>query len=58
MIRKLAKVLDADLDELLLLADKVPDDIRERVKQRPDAFRKIARLDDRELDRLLAQIRE
>ncbi len=58
LIRKLARVLDADLDELLLLADKVPDDIRQRVKQRPDAFRKIAGLDDRTLDRLLAQIGE
>jgi len=58
LIRKLAKALDADLDELLLLADKVPDDIRQRVKQRPEAFRKIARLDDRTLDRLLAQIEE
>lgn len=58
LIRKLARALDADVDELLLLADKVPDDIRQRVKQRPDAFRKIARLDDRTLDRLLAQIGE
>lgn len=56
LIRKLAKVLGADEDELLLLAEKVPDQIRRRVIQRPDAFRKLARLDDEALDRLVAQI--
>jgi HTH-type transcriptional regulator, competence development regulator len=58
LIRKLAKVLGADEDELLLLAEKVPDEIRRRVVQRPDAFRKLARLDDKALDRLVAQIDE
>jgi transcriptional regulator with XRE-family HTH domain len=58
LIRKLAKALNADVDELMLLAEKVPDDIRKRVMQRPEAFRKIAGLDDRTLDRLLAQIGE
>lgn len=56
LIRKLARVLDADLDELLLLAEKIPDEIRRRVIQRPDAFRRLARLDDGTLDRLVAQI--
>jgi HTH-type transcriptional regulator, competence development regulator len=56
LIRKLAKVLGADEDELLLLAEKIPDDIRKRVVQRPDAFRKIARLDDKELDKLLEEL--
>jgi len=37
----------------MLLAEKVPDSIRRRVIDRPDAFRKLARLDDRALDRLL-----
>ena len=58
LIRKLARVLGGDLDELLLLAEKIPDDIRRRVIQRPDAFRKLARLDDETLDRLVAQIEE
>jgi hypothetical protein len=58
LIRKLAKALHADLDELFLLADNVPDDIRDRVKQRPNAFRKTAGQDDKTLDRLLAQIEE
>ena len=58
LIRKLAKALGGDTDELLLLAEKVPDEIRRRVIQRPDAFRKLARLDDEALDRLVAQIEE
>ncbi len=58
MIRKLAKVLGADVDELLLLAQKVPDQIKQRVLERPDAFRKIAKLDDETLDRILGQIEE
>src|SRR5947209_14977113 len=58
LIRKLAKVLEADEDELLLLAEKIPADIRKRVIERPDAFRKLARLDDETLDRLLAGIGE
>lgn len=53
LIRKLAKVLKADEDELLLLAEKVPESIRRRVIERPDAFRKLTRLDDEALDRVL-----
>lgn len=58
LIRKLATALEADVDELLLLAKKIPADIRERVIERPDAFRKIASLDDRALDDILRQIEE
>lgn len=56
LIRKLAKVLEADEDELLLLANKIPEDIKKRVIERPDAFRKFAKLDDETLDRLLEEI--
>src|SRR4051794_20065027 len=55
-IKKLAKALGADADELLLKAKKVPDSIKKRVIQRPDAFRKLANLDDEALDRLLKEI--
>jgi transcriptional regulator with XRE-family HTH domain len=51
LIRKLAKVLKADEDELLLLAEKVPDAIRRRVIERPDAFRMLAGLDDEALSK-------
>jgi transcriptional regulator with XRE-family HTH domain len=50
LIVKLARVLDADADELLLLAEKIPEAIRKRVLERPDVFRKMATLDDKRLD--------
>ena len=56
LIHKLAKVLRTDADELLLLAEKIPDDIKKRVIERPDAFRKIAKLDDETLDKLLEKL--
>ena len=56
LIRRLATALDAEEDELLLLAEKIPEAIRRRFFERPDAFRQIARLDDRRLDRVLAFI--
>lgn len=52
-IRKLAKVLDADVDELLLMAEKIPDHIRRRVLEKPEEFRMIASLDDKALERLV-----
>jgi transcriptional regulator with XRE-family HTH domain len=52
-IRKLAKVLDGDVDELLLMAEKIPDHIRKRVLEKPEAFRMIAKLDDKSLDKLV-----
>jgi HTH-type transcriptional regulator, competence development regulator len=54
LIVRLARVLEADPDELLLLAEKIPDAIRRRVLERPDVFRKMANLDDRRLDRVMA----
>src|SRR5438105_1030672 len=56
LILKLAAALDADADELLFMAQKIPPQIRERVLQRPDAFRKLARLDDEALDRVLEDV--
>jgi transcriptional regulator with XRE-family HTH domain len=53
LIGRLAAALDADEEELLLLAKKIPEPIRRRVFERPSAFRQIARLDDERLDRLL-----
>lgn len=56
LIRRLAAALDADEEELLLLAKKIPEPIRRRFFERPDAFRQIARLDDKWLDRVLASL--
>ncbi len=55
-IHKLADALQCDEDELLLLTDRVPPAIQMRVLERPEAFRRIAELDDKTLDRLLDQI--
>lgn len=49
-IHKLASELKADEDELLLLADKVPAALRRKIRQRPELFRKLAKLDGKSLD--------
>lgn len=55
-IHKLAEELEADEDELLLLTNRVPHSIRRRIKQRPEAFRAFANLDDKSMDRMLTQL--
>ena len=55
-IHRLAEELKADEDELLLLSDRVPSSIRKRIRQRPEAFRVFAGLDDRSMDRILNQL--
>lgn len=55
LVLRLAAALGEDQDELLLLAKRVPEPIRRRVLERPEAFRRLAALDDDALDRLLAQ---
>lgn len=55
-ILRLASELHTDEDVLLMLADKVPTDIREKIRQRPNLFRAIAQLDDRALDSLTTQL--
>ena len=56
LIVKLAKALDADADELLILAKKIPAQIKKRVLERPDAFRAFSTCDDETLDELMGQI--
>ena len=56
LIRKLAAALSADEDELMLLAKKIPEHIRQRVFERPDAFRKFADLGDADIDRVLEEL--
>lgn len=58
LIRKLAEALEADVDELFLLAEKIPEQIRKRVMERPDAFRKFATLDDQTIDKLLDDLED
>jgi transcriptional regulator with XRE-family HTH domain len=54
LILKLAAALEADADELLLMAQKIPPQIRKRVLERPADFRKLAELDDKALDVVMA----
>lgn len=56
LIHRLADALEGDEDELLLLAERIPEPIQKRVLQRPDAFRAFATCDDKTLDRLMTQI--
>lgn len=55
-IHRLAAELNADEDELLLLADKVPEGIRKRIQERPEFFQAVAELDDEALDRMMATV--
>jgi transcriptional regulator with XRE-family HTH domain len=57
LIAKLAKVLEADANELLFLAKRIPDRMKKRILERPDDFRKLTELDDKSLDRVLEGIK-
>jgi hypothetical protein len=57
VIGKPAKVLDADQDGMLLLAERIPDQIRpSKVLERSDASRMIAPLSGESLEMLLETI--
>ncbi len=56
LIHRLAVALDADEEELLILAKRVPAPVKKRFLQRPDAFRAFAACDDATLDKLMVQI--
>ena len=55
-IHKLADELNADEEELLILTDRVPPSIRQRIRERPDVFRALADLDDKTMDELLSKL--
>lgn len=56
LIHRLADALDADEGELLLLAKRIPEPVKKRVLQRPDAFCAFATCDDATLDKLMVEI--
>lgn len=58
LIHKLADELGANEEELLLVAGKFPDSFHERVCERPDVFRAVACMSNRQMDRLLDQLGE
>jgi len=56
LIHRLAVALEADEGELLLLAKRIPEPVKKRVLQRPDAFLAFAACDDATLDKLMTEI--
>jgi transcriptional regulator with XRE-family HTH domain len=56
VILRIAAVLEADEDELLISAKNIPERIQRRVLERPDAFSRLGDLDDEMLDRVLKQV--
>ena len=56
LIHRLADALEADEEELLILAERVPDRIRRRVLERPDVFGALANCDDKTLDKVMGSI--
>lgn len=56
LIHRLADALEADEGELLLLAKRIPEPVKKRVLQRPDAFCAFAACDDATLDKLMSAI--
>jgi len=51
-IHKSADELETDEDELLVLADKVPVEIRKKIWQHPSLFPAVAGLDEKEIEHL------
>ena len=52
-LQKIARALDTDSDELLLLARRIPDTFRTRILAKPGIFRRILKLSDSDLEELL-----
>ncbi|MGB7328619.1 MAG: helix-turn-helix transcriptional regulator [Rubripirellula sp.] len=52
LIHRLADVLEADEDELLLLARHLPQKMADRIFEQPEVFRLIAQCNDRQLREL------
>ncbi|HBJ37545.1 MAG TPA: XRE family transcriptional regulator [Planctomycetaceae bacterium] len=56
LIHRLSEALEADEEELLMLAQRAPDRIRNRVFERPEVFAALAECDDKTLDKVMSQI--
>jgi len=56
LIHRLAGALEADEEELLILAERVPDRARKRFLERPDVFGALANCDDQTLDKVMGTI--
>jgi len=56
LIHRIAEALEASEDELRILAKRVPESVKRRVIERPDAFLAFAACDNAQLDKLLVEI--
>lgn len=56
LIHRLADALEADEEELLILAKRVPEPVKKRFFQRPDVFCAIAKCDDATLDKFMKEL--
>jgi transcriptional regulator with XRE-family HTH domain len=56
LIHRLADVLEADEEELLLLAHHVPKRIADRIIEQPEVFRALATLNSDELQQVAEQV--
>lgn len=56
LIHRLADALEADEEELLILAKRVPERILRRILQRPEVFGALAKCDDKTLDKVQVMI--
>ena len=54
-LQKIADALDADAEQLLLLARRIPESFRLRILAKPDMFRRLLTLSDDALERLLIE---
>lgn len=52
-LQKIARALETDPDELLLLARRIPEGFRKRILEQPGIFRRIIKLSDSALEELL-----
>lgn len=52
-LQRIARALDADPDELLLLARRIPDSYRDRILSQPGVFRKLLNLSDDALEEMV-----
>jgi transcriptional regulator with XRE-family HTH domain len=57
LIHRLAEILGADEEELLLLAHHVPQVIADRIFEKPEIFRRLAKCTDRQLELLASQVK-
>jgi len=57
LIGRLATELEANEEELVLMAQRIPELIRKRVLERPDVFCLLAKCNDATLDNVIAQVK-